>query len=339
MSKQSNDKMAAKLIMCFVAIAVVCTIVVLVMKMKSGLHTDGTSDSAIASTETQSAGTAAAGSTAASAATGSTAAAVSTEGTTLEASNAAVETPATQFDLSTLDNTEEPFGYSTQNLDENNIPTDWKWYYNQWGQFNAMWIGDTTQKVVYLTMDEGFANDLTSTELDILKEKNVKCTFMLTKDFVDGKPDLVQRMIDEGHLLGDHTCTHPKMPEQSIDDQTNEIMGVYNEVYQNYGYQIKLFRFPYGDFSAQSLGLANNLGFKVVFWTYAYNDYDTNNQPDVATSLQQAVDRVHPGAIYLLHANSTTNCALLGDFIDQIRAKGYEFALIPLDPQYGGSTS
>ena len=185
MSKQSNDKMAAKLIMCFVAIAIVCTIVVLVMKMKTGIHTSGTSDSAAASAEVQSAGTAAAGSTAASAATGSTAAAVSTEGTTLEASNAAVETPATQFDLSTLDNTEEPFGYSTQNLDENNIPTDWKWYYNQWGQFNAMWIGDTTQKVVYLTMDEGFANDLTSTELDILKEKNVKCTFMLTKDFVD----------------------------------------------------------------------------------------------------------------------------------------------------------
>ena len=132
-------------------------------------------------------------------------------------------------------------------------------------------------------------------------------------------------MIDEGHQIGDHTCTHPDMAKLSVEEQKEQIMGVYNEAKDQFGYEMKYFRFPEGIFSAEALGLVNNLGMESVFWSYAYNDYDEDNQPDVQESLQKALDALHPGAIYLLHASSTTNTAMLGDFIDGVRARGYEF--------------
>ncbi len=234
------------------------------------------------------------------------------------------------FDLSTLSTEVEDFGYSRKNLDENNVPTDWTWYENRWGQFNVDWIQDTGKKTIYLTMDEGFENDTTAQILDTLKEKNVKAVFFLTKYFVDEMPDTVQRMIDEGHQLGNHSCTHPRMPEISLEEQKDQVLTLQNLVKDKFGYTMKYFRYPEGAFSAQSLGLVNNLGLKVVFWSYAYNDY-SDEEPPVAESLEKAVDAVHPGAVYLLHASSSTNAAFLGDWIDACRAKGYEFGVYPAD--------
>ena len=239
--------------------------------------------------------------------------------------SATKESLKTDWDLSSLSTEEINFGYSSQNRDENNVPTDWEYYDSKWGQFAVKWIGDTSKKVIYLTMDEGFPNTTTPTILDTLKEKNVKATFMLTKYFLDGSADVVKRMIDEGHQIGDHTCTHPDMAKLSVEEQKEQIMGVYNEAKDQFGYEMKYFRFPEGIFSAEALGLVNNLGMESVFWSYAYNDYDEDNQPDVQESLQKALDALHPGAIYLLHASSTTNTAMLGDFIDGVRARGYEF--------------
>ena len=233
-------------------------------------------------------------------------------------------------DLSTLSTDPVNFGYAEENRDSNMIPTDWAWYESQWGQFNVDWIQDTSKPVIYLTMDEGFGNDQTATELDILKEKGVNVTFFLTKNFVDDRPDLVQRMIDEGHQLGNHTCTHPDMTSLSVDDQTSQIETLNNQMQEQFGYQMKLFRFPEGKYSAEALGLVDNLGMKTVFWTYAYLDYDTDNQPAVDESLQAALSHLHNGAIYLLHAKSQTNMEMLADFIDGARAKGYEFGTYPL---------
>ncbi len=236
------------------------------------------------------------------------------------------------WDLDTLDTTEYNFGYSPSNRDSRNFPTDWTFYENNWGQFNVDWVQDPEQNIIYLTMDEGFPNDYTSTILDILKEKNVKATFFLTKMFLDGGEkslNQVQRMIDEGHVIGNHTCTHPDMPSLSVEEQTQEIMGVHNIVKDNLGYDMKLFRFPEGKYSAQSLGLVDNLGYKTVFWSYAYNDY-SETQPPVQESYEAAVNMLHPGAIYLLHANSSTNTAFLADWIDAAREAGYEFGVYPL---------
>ncbi len=229
------------------------------------------------------------------------------------------------WELSELSTEAVNFGYSSANRDERNIPTDWEYYDQLWGQFAVKWIGDTSKDVIYLTMDEGFGNDNTITILQTLREKGVHVTFFLTKNFADERPELVQQMIDDGHQLGNHTCTHPDMTSLSVEDQTNQIMTLHNQIKDNYGYEMKYFRFPMGIYSSETLGLVNNLGYETVFWSYAYGDYDTENQPPVDESLAQALDALHPGAIYLLHADSDTNMTMLGDFIDGARERGFEF--------------
>ena len=247
------------------------------------------------------------------------------------------ETPATEpaaqgpWDLASLDNTEYWFGYSDDNRDETGYPTDWLFYENRWGQFNVDWVQDRSQNIIYLTMDEGYPNDYTTTILDILAAKNVKVTFFLTKMFFDGpnSPAQIQRMISEGHTLGNHTVSHPNMPEVGIEAETEQIMTMHNLIRDTFQYEMKLFRFPEGAYSAQSLGLVDNLGYKSVFWSYAYDDY--SGEHDVEESLQKAVNGLHPGAIYLLHANSATNTAFLERFIDEARARGYEFGVYPIE--------
>ena len=232
------------------------------------------------------------------------------------------------WNLDELPNDRIPYGYVRENRNEANVPTDMFWYDANWGQYNVDWIQDTEQNVIYLTMDDGYPNEYTARILDVLKEKDVKALFFLTEHFITGMPEIVQRMIDEGHQIGNHTCSHPTMPELSAEEQTEEIMGLQELVKDQFGYEMKYFRFPEGAFSERSLGLVDNLGMKTVFWSYAYNDY-SEEQPPVAESLQMALGELHPGAIYLLHASSATNAAFLADFIDECRMRGYEFGEYP----------
>lgn len=234
------------------------------------------------------------------------------------------------WDLMSLNNTERSFGYSEANRAANMVPTDWKFYENKWGQYAVDWLQDTNSNTIYLTMDVGFANDYTEGIIDTLKEKNVKVVFFITKMFFDSSPDTVQRMLDEGHIVGDHTCTHPNMPSLELEKATAEIMDLKNAMYKKFNYEMKLFRFPEGRFSDRMLALVENCGMKSVFWSYAYNDYSTK-QPEVQPSYEKAVSYLHPGAIYLLHASSSTNAAFLGDWIDAAREKGYEFGVYPID--------
>lgn len=231
--------------------------------------------------------------------------------------------------MATLDNTEYGFGYADKNRAENMVPTDWSFYENKWGQYNVDWIQDINSNTIYLTMDVGFANDYTEGIIDTLRDKNVQVVFFITKMFFDESPSTVQRMLDEGHIVGNHTCNHPNMPAVGIEKETAEIMDLWNAMHDKFDYEMKLFRFPEGRFSDQSLALVENLGLKAVFWSYAYNDY-SNVQPEVEPSYKKAVEYLHPGAIYLLHASSSTNAAFLGDFIDAARAAGYEFGSYPL---------
>ena len=176
-------------------------------------------------------------------------------------------------------------------------------------------------------MDEGYEYGLTEGILDTLKEKNVKCVFFITLPYAKENPELVQRMIDEGHVVGNHSVTHPAagLSTLSIEQQINEVKEVNDYVLEHFGYQMYLFRFPTGAFSEQSLAIVQSQGYRSVFWSFAYKDWIVDDQPDVATSLANALNKVHGGAIYLLHAESTTNAQMLADFIDGCREKGYEF--------------
>ena len=186
------------------------------------------------------------------------------------------------------------------------------------------------EKIIYLTFDEGYENGYTPAILDTLKEKNVKAVFFCTNQFFRDNEDLVWRIINEGHVLASHSKSHPAagMPSLGIQGQIDDIMWLHNHVKDKYNYEMTLFRYPSGKFNEQSLAVMKSLGYNSIFWSFAHYDYDVNDQPDPAKSLQKFIDKMHPGAIYLVHAVSSTNTEILGDFIDQARAAGYEFGLI-----------
>ena len=179
---------------------------------------------------------------------------------------------------------------------------------------------------IALTFDDGPHPVYTKKLLDGLRKRGVKATFFVTEPYAKAQPELVQRMIDEGHEIGNHSVTHPSegLPSQSLEQQKNEVMENHQYIKDNFGYDMHLFRFPAGKFSDRSLAVVNNCNYKSVFWSFAYKDYDVNNQPGESEALQKLKDRMHPGAIYLLHAESTTNTAILGRFIDAAQAAGYE---------------
>lgn len=235
----------------------------------------------------------------------------------------------TQISLDGLDATSLDWGQGGDK-DQYNRPAGCLQYQEKYGKYNANFIVDEPEKkVIYLTFDEGYEYGCSPSILDTLKEKNVHAVFFVTKPYVEQEPELVQRMIDEGHEVGNHSVTHPSMglPSQNVEQQTYEVTETHRYVKEQFGYDMHLFRYPTGRFSEQSVALLNNLNYKTVFWSFAYLDYDVNNQPNEAESLQKMIDCLHPGAIYLLHAESETNTSVLGDFIDQARAQGYEFKL------------
>lgn len=227
--------------------------------------------------------------------------------------------------FSTFNSETIPYGYGT-GVDANNRPDGCNYYKTKWGQYAADFIQPYSE-YVYLTFDCGYENGNTATILDTLKEKNVKAVFFLTLPFAEENPDLVNRMIDEGHVVGNHSVTHPAkgLPSQAVEDQIYEIKTVHDYILENFDYDMYLFRFPTGAFSEQSLAIAQSLGYRSIFWSFAHHDWVTDNQPDVAESLQKMLDTAHGGEIFLLHAVSDTNTALLADLIDGMRAAGFEF--------------
>jgi delta-lactam-biosynthetic de-N-acetylase len=196
------------------------------------------------------------------------------------------------------------------------------------GNYDAICLDTNNKKTLYLTFDCGYENGYTAKILDTLKEKNVSASFFCTLPQVKDNNELVARMIKEGHIVGNHSVTHPAagLPSQSIDTQAEELMALHRYVKETLHYDMYLFRYPAGIHSDQSLALVQQLGYKSVFWSFAYRDWITDDQPDPAAALQQVTNRLHPGAIYLLHAVSSTNTQIMGDFIDYARAQGYTFA-------------
>lgn len=184
----------------------------------------------------------------------------------------------------------------------------------------------STDKRMYLTFDCSYEyKDLTASILDTLKEKNVKAAFFVTLSYAKSNPQYVKRMIDEGHTVGNHSATHPVFPDISRSKMSEEVLKVDKYISDNFGYKMKYFRFPTGAYSESALELVTSVGYKSVFWSLAYADYDTDKQQGVQKAYKTVTDRFHPGAVILLHAISYDNAAILGDVIDKAVLDGYEF--------------
>ncbi len=229
-----------------------------------------------------------------------------------------------QWDYATLSTEGDGFGHGSH-YDDFNRPSGARRFNTGYSKFNATAMDDTEEMVITLTFDEGYEYGFTPTILDTLMEKGVKATFFITGDFAEREAELVQRMIDEGHRVGNHSMNHYSMPEITVEEMQQEIMSLHEYVLVNFGVQMTEFRPPKGEYSELSLAVTGDCGYKSVLWSFAYADWDTDNQPEQAASLQKMIDRLHPGAIYLLHAVSETNTAVLGDFINAARAAGYTF--------------
>jgi len=194
-------------------------------------------------------------------------------------------------------------------------------------ELNALaWDNKTEEKVLYLTFDCGYRyENLTERILDTLKEKEVSAAFFCTLSYLKEDPYTVVRMIQEGHIVGNHSTTHPDCTTISRKEFAQELLGVDNYMRVNFGCQTKYFRFPTGAFSQDAIELADGLGYRSVFWSIAHSDWDPENQPGVETSFETVTSRLHPGAVILLHSTSPDNADILGRFIDYAREKGYEF--------------
>lgn len=239
------------------------------------------------------------------------------------ASSVSVEPVMAGVDISSLPKECHGYGQGVQTDDKNRTlgALDFN---REYGKYNAKAISEESDNLT-LTFDQGYENGYTSKILDTLKEKNVKATFFLVQDYAERNPELVQRMIDEGHSIGNHSVHHYSMPSLSEDTCRGEIMGLHQYIKENYGVNMKQFRPPMGEYSEQSLAVTDDCGYETVLWSFAYADWNVDDQPDPETALQKLIDAAHPGAVYLLHSVSSTNAQILGEMIDGIRAKGLEF--------------
>lgn len=192
--------------------------------------------------------------------------------------------------------------------------------------FDAFYIVPTTEKVMYLTFDEGYENGFTAEILDTLKAQNVLAAFFVTESYIRHNPELTKRMKDEGHIVGNHSVNHYSMPTISYEDAVYEIQGTASSMVEHTGYQLDLFfRPPEGTFSEQSLYITRQQGYKTIFWSMAYQDWNRDNQPGKEAAYKHVTDNAHPGAVILLHAVSESNTQALNDILKDLKAEGYRF--------------
>lgn len=231
--------------------------------------------------------------------------------------------------LSVADTTELNWYYVPK--DNHEIPEGAKESVNFLKNYDAYYLGDTTSKVLYLTFDEGYENGNTPAILDILKELKIPAAFFVVKPYIDSQPDIIKRMVKEGHLVCNHSNTHPSMASIINEEKFNSEFSTTEDAFKKLtGKDMpKFFRPPMGQYSQKSLAMTKDLGYKTVFWSFAYGDYEPSNQPSPYEGKKNILDHLHDGSILLLHAISKTNADILGEVIDEARKSGYEFYLLP----------
>ena len=200
-------------------------------------------------------------------------------------------------------------------------------------QYDAYYLGETAtenEKKIYLTFDAGFENGNTEPILDALKKHNVKACFFLVKNYLDTSPELVKRMVAEGHTVGNHTATHPDMSKISDPTAFEKELKTLEEAYAAItGQEMeKLYRPPQGKYSEQNLKMAREMGYHTFFWSLAYVDWYVDDQPSREQAFDKLLTRIHPGAIVLLHSTSATNAAILDELLTKWESMGYTFGTL-----------
>ena len=197
-------------------------------------------------------------------------------------------------------------------------------------RYDAAYVGDTGRKVLYLTFDAGYENGYTEQILDTLEKHQVPAAFFLVGNYLEKEPDLVRRMVQEGHIVGNHTMHHPDMSK--LTDQTafqKELSDLEDLFTSITGQQMpKYYRPPQGIYSEENLQMAKQLGYQTVFWSLAYADWDNSAQPTAQYAFDKLLPRIHNGAVILLHSTSKTNAQILDELLTRLKADGYTFESI-----------
>ena len=202
---------------------------------------------------------------------------------------------------------------------------------SQLAKYDAAYLGDASQKVIYLTFDAGYENGCTEKILDVLKKHNVPAAFFLVGHYMEKNGDLVRRMADEGHTVGNHTMHHPDMSKiadkEAFSKELLELETLYKDIT---GKDMpKYYRPPQGIYSEENLKMAKELGYKTVFWSLAYVDWNNDSQPTKEQAFSKLLPRIHNGAVVLLHSTSQTNAQILDELLYKWEDAGYTFA--PID--------
>ena len=196
--------------------------------------------------------------------------------------------------------------------------------------FDAAFLGDTTQKRIYLTFDSGYENGCTEKILDVLKDHEVSAAFFLVGNYIQRNPDLVKRMVDEGHIVGNHTMHHYDMSkiagEEAFSKELTDLETLYQEVTGQT--MEKYYRPPQGIYSQENLAMAQKMGYKTVFWSLAYVDWNNDAQPSREQAMSKLLPRIHNGAVVLLHSTSQTNAEILDEVLTEWEKMGYTFGSI-----------
>ena len=200
----------------------------------------------------------------------------------------------------------------------------------QLAKYDAVYLGDTAEKVIYLTFDAGYENGCTAKILDTLKAHNVPAAFFLVGNYMEKNADLVRRMVDEGHIVGNHTMHHYDMSKlsekEAFSKELTELETLFHEVT---GKELpKYYRPPQGIYSEDNLRMAQELGYRTVFWSLAYVDWLNNDQPTKEEAFSKLLPRTHNGAVVLLHSTSATNAEILDELLTKWEGMGYRFASV-----------
>ncbi|MBO5170535.1 MAG: polysaccharide deacetylase family protein [Oscillospiraceae bacterium] len=197
-------------------------------------------------------------------------------------------------------------------------------------QYDAAYLGDTREKVLYLTFDAGYENGCTEQVLDTLKKHQVNAAFFLVGNYIERNADLVRRMVEEGHIVGNHTMHHYDMSKLSQKETFSRELTDLEELFrQTTGKELpKFYRPPQGVYSQENLKMAKELGYKTVFWSLAYVDWLNDKQPTREEAFRKLLPRTHNGAVVLLHSTSKTNAEILDDLLTQWENLGYRFGTL-----------
>ncbi len=194
-------------------------------------------------------------------------------------------------------------------------------------KYDAVYVGDTSRKVLYLTFDSGYENGATEKILDVLKKHNIKAAFFLVGNYIEKNADLVRRMVEEGHIVANHTMHHYDMSKLTEKESfAKELQGLEELFRQVTGKELpKYYRPPQGIYSEDNLKMAQELGYKTVFWSLAYVDWNNDSQPTKEQAFAKLLPRVHNGAVVLLHSTSQTNAEILDELLTKWEDQGYTF--------------